>query len=104
MLQWKNTVTISKIAACQIQQEAGLPEPKLNTATEISPINEDWLNNFEKHASQKSTGEMQLLFGRILAGRSKNLHRFQSELSIYWENLIVLLQISSCAFVLCAYV
>ena len=31
-------------------------------------INDDWLNNFENEASQKSTEEMRLLFGRILAG------------------------------------
>ena len=31
-------------------------------------IEDDWLNSFEKEASQKSTEEMQLLFGRILAG------------------------------------
>lgn len=31
-------------------------------------VNDDWLNSFEKEASQKSTEEMQLLFGRILAG------------------------------------
>ena len=30
-------------------------------------INDDWLNNFENEASQKSTEEMRLLFGRILA-------------------------------------
>ena len=31
-------------------------------------VNDDWLNNFENEASQKSTEEMRLLFGRILAG------------------------------------
>jgi hypothetical protein len=31
-------------------------------------INDDWLNNFETEARQKSTEEMQLRFGRILAG------------------------------------
>ncbi len=31
-------------------------------------VNDDWLNNFGNEASQKSTEEMRLLFGRILAG------------------------------------
>ncbi len=67
-----NLDQISEIAACQIQQEAVLPTSNPNSTTEATeetpPINEDWLNNFEKQASQKSTAEMQLLFGRILAG------------------------------------
>lgn len=35
---------------------------------EEKTINDDWLNTFEEEARQKSTEEMQLLFGRILAG------------------------------------
>ncbi len=31
-------------------------------------INDDWLNNFETEARQKSTEEMQIRFGRVLAG------------------------------------
>ena len=34
-------------------------------------INDDWLNSFEEEARQKSTEEMQALFGRILAGEIK---------------------------------
>lgn len=40
---------------------AGKPQP------EPPPINEDWLNAFEKEASQKSTDEMRETFARILA-------------------------------------
>lgn len=39
---------------------------------EKKTIEDDWLNNFEKEASQKSTEEMQVLFGRILAGEIRN--------------------------------
>ena len=39
------------------------PEP--NTNEEIS---EDWLNLFEKEAANKSSDEMRILFGKILAG------------------------------------
>ncbi len=34
-------------------------------------INDDWLNSFETEARQKSTEDMQLRFGRILAGEIK---------------------------------
>ena len=36
--------------------------------SEEKTINDDWLNSFEEEARQKSTEDMQLLFGRILAG------------------------------------
>ena len=62
-----NLDKVSEIAAHQIHQDAIHSESKPDETTEIPPINEDWLNNFEKEASQKSTEEMQLLFGRILA-------------------------------------
>ena len=39
---------------------------------EEKTINDDWLNNFENEARQKSSEEMQLRFGRILAGEIKN--------------------------------
>ena len=32
------------------------------------PLNEDWLNAFEEEAAKMSTAEMQMLFGKILAG------------------------------------
>ncbi len=35
-------------------------------------INEDWLNFFSTEAAQKSSGDMQVLFGKILAGEIKN--------------------------------
>lgn len=63
-----NLDKVSEIAAHQIHQDIIRAELKPDETTEIPPINEDWLNNFEKEASQKSTEEMQLLFGRILAG------------------------------------
>jgi len=58
----------SEIAAHQIHQDLMHSSSKPSETTDIPTINEDWLNSFEKEASQKSTEEMQLLFGRILAG------------------------------------
>lgn len=78
-----NLDKISEIAARQIQQEAIL-KLKPDAATEVPAINEDWLNNFEKQASQKSTEEMQLLFGRILAGEIQK----PSSFSIKTVNLL----------------
>lgn len=63
-----NLDKISDIAAQHIHQELSHSESKPNDTADVPSINEDWLNNFEKEASQKSTEEMQLLFGRILAG------------------------------------
>jgi Protein of unknown function (DUF2806) len=65
-----NLDKVSEIAVQQIHQNliesASASTP--NQITEVAIINEDWLNNFEKEASQKSTEEMQFLFGKILAG------------------------------------
>ncbi len=63
-----NLDKISEIAAQQIHQDVIESASKPNEATEVPTISEDWLNNFEKEASQKSTEEMQFLFGKILAG------------------------------------
>ena len=64
-----NIDNVVKIAANQIRQDAtGSIESESGKTTETAEISDDWLNNFEKEASQKSTEEMQFLFGRILAG------------------------------------
>lgn len=63
-----NLDQVSEVAANQIRQDATLLVGEQATASETAPINDDWLNHFAKEASQKSTEEMQLLFGRILAG------------------------------------
>ena len=39
-------------------------------------ISDDWLNSFEKEAKYKSTEEMQIMFGRILAGEIKQPSSF----------------------------
>src|SRR5258706_1237199 len=63
-----NLDKVSKVAVDQIQQDASHYTEEQKTTTEIQPINDDWLNHFEHETGQKSTEEMQLLFGRILAG------------------------------------
>ena len=61
-----NIDKISENAALQIQHEKSASGGGGEEA--VSEINDDWLNAFEKEAGQKSTEEMQLLFGKILAG------------------------------------
>ena len=49
------------------EQTADSSNQKANSSEE-KPIDDDWLNSFETEARQKSTEEMQIRFGRILAG------------------------------------
>ena len=43
---------------------------------EVGQIDDDWLNHFEKEACQRSTEDMQLLFGKILAGEIRRPSSF----------------------------
>ncbi len=64
-----NLDTISAVAASELNKnESTNPRGPNTDDTSEKAIDDDWLNNFEKEASQKSTVDMQLLFGRILAG------------------------------------
>ncbi len=84
-----NLDKISAIAANELTEDG--PDSSVNQSTsepnemqsvdstnqeansgEEKTIDDDWLNSFEAEARQKSTEEMQLRFGRILAGEIKN--------------------------------
>ena len=54
---------ISSIAAAQLENISDTAQTE-----NAQEINDDWINNFENEASQKSSSEMQELFGSILAG------------------------------------
>ena len=63
---------ISAIAANEVKKEqSGGSTDSTADSGEERTINDDWLNSFEEEARQKSTEEMQVLFGRILAGEIK---------------------------------
>lgn len=63
---------ISAIAANEVKKEqSGGSTDSTADSGEERTINDDWLNSFEEEARQKSTKEMQVLFGRILAGEIK---------------------------------
>ncbi len=66
-----NLDEISAIAANELNKaksESSTDQSTNAESTEEQTINDDWLNSFEEEARQKSTEDMQLLFGRILAG------------------------------------
>ena len=58
-----NLDLVSEEAARQLKDAENV-----QTEGETQEIDDDWLNQFEKEASQRSTEDMQRLFGRILAG------------------------------------
>ncbi|MBY0508336.1 MAG: DUF2806 domain-containing protein [Bryobacteraceae bacterium] len=62
-----NLDNVARLAAQEIQGDSVIQETG-RSAPPATAIDDDWLNNFEKEACQKSTEEMQSLFGRILAG------------------------------------
>ena len=59
---------VAQIAAEEIHHKPISSGVEQETQPQAQEISDDWLNLFEKEASQKSSEEMQLIFGRILAG------------------------------------
>jgi hypothetical protein len=69
-----NIDQVSEIAAAELKSE---PLATMqDTETEAPPISDDWLNAFENEASQMSSAQMQLLFGKILAGEIRRPQSF----------------------------
>ena len=68
----REQVNLDKISAITVNElnkaESDSSTDRSTDSSEEKTINDDWLNSFEEEARQKSTEEMQLLFGRILAG------------------------------------
>jgi hypothetical protein len=71
-----NLESVSEIAAGELAKVTSATEPDEATTEPPPPLDDDWLNSFEKEASQKSTEEMQQLFGRILAGEIRRPSTF----------------------------
>ena len=68
-----NLDKICAIAIKLLKKEKSTSSTNQSTDSgEEKTINDDWLNNFEEEARQKSTEDMQLRFGRILAGEIRN--------------------------------
>lgn len=64
--QQLNVEKISRIASDEL-----LASTDTDTKSEVDEISDDWLNNFEREAVEKSSSEMQSLFGRILSEEIK---------------------------------
>jgi len=64
--QQGNVDKIGKIASDDL-----LATSTANSDADIEEINNDWLNTFEREAQEKSSEEMQALFGRILSEEIK---------------------------------
>ena len=72
-----NLDMISQRAASEIR-DAGDSTGQSAPEESGDTINDDWLNAFETEARQKSTEEMQALFGKILAGEIRNPGSFST--------------------------
>jgi Protein of unknown function (DUF2806) len=70
-----NLDKISDTAARQVLQETSTRKTDKNTES-TAEITSDWLNCWQKEASQKDSEEMQLLFSRILAGEIQRPNSF----------------------------
>lgn len=66
-----NLDSISRIAAIELRNYGTLAD---QTITE--EVDDDWTDNFESEARKKSSEEMQLYFGRVLAGEIKKPKSF----------------------------
>ena len=68
----REQVNLDKISAATINElnkaESDSSTDQTADSGEEKTVNDDWLNSFEEEARQKSTEDMQFLFGRILAG------------------------------------
>ena len=61
-----NLDMISKVAAIDLKDDGTLED-----RTTPDEVDDDWMDNFENEARKKSSEEMQLYFGRVLAGEIK---------------------------------
>jgi hypothetical protein len=73
----RERVNIDKVAEIAAEELKKLP-----SADEVEEIDDDWLNTFEKEAGEKSTEEMQTMFGKILAGEIRRPSFFRKGASI----------------------
>jgi len=71
-----NLDMISEKAAFELKKDSSSNIENDKETTLEKDISEDWLNSFEKEASEKSSEEMQNLFSKILAGEIKKPSTF----------------------------
>ncbi len=72
-----NLDMISKEAAIQLRDSSSSPDESIQEEVDNS-ISDDWLNAFEAEARLKSTEEMQVYFGKVLAGEIRTPGSFST--------------------------
>lgn len=68
-----NKDDVVRIAASEIKTN---PAPNISEESKVEDISTDWLNTFEREVGTKSSEEMKLLFGKILAGETQQPNSF----------------------------
>lgn len=68
----KEQINLDRITSKAVDEIESQEVEKNNVNSSEKEINDDWLNTFEKEASQKSTSEMQEMFAKILAGEIRS--------------------------------
>jgi hypothetical protein len=72
----REQINLDQISQAAARELGGKGMEDAGNAPEPPPIDDDWLNSFEKEASQRSTEEMQAMFARILAGEIRKPSTF----------------------------
>lgn len=73
----RERVNVDRVAAIAVEElNVAPPSSATDESSEVAPISEDWLNAFESEAAQMSSEQMQLLFGKILAGEIRRPSSF----------------------------
>lgn len=72
----REQVNLDSIAVIAVEELSNADHTKDDEGIHRPDISEDWLNAFEKEACDKSSDEMRLLFGKILAGEIKKPSTF----------------------------
>lgn len=101
----KNLDAVVEVAAKDLVRLSNVnsqPETvaSLHQDTSTSRLSEDWLNSFEEEAAKMSTTEMQLLFGKILAGeinRPGSFSRRTLNLMSHLDNVAAKLFLDLCS-------
>ena len=68
----KEQINLDRITSKAVDEIESEEEENSDVNASEKEINDDWLNTFEKEASQKSTNEMQEMFAKILAGEIRS--------------------------------
>jgi hypothetical protein len=76
---YRKQVNRESVAAAMVEDLRSAEEAKgLEVSDTATPLDEDWLNVFERYAEDASTERMQNLWGRVLAGEIRKPGRYST--------------------------